>query len=222
MTAPTWAILVPTIEPRRAKFLTLVGRLLPQLPAAGNVTVVGYRNGGVPSLGEIRDAMLLDAQAAGAEYISFIDDDDMVPEYYVAEHLCAMESRPDHVGFKMLYEVAGGGSEIVEHTISRGRRWHRDVDGTLCRDFTHVDPIRTEHATRGWFSVARAGRAEDRAWVKQVRPHIATEIYIDKIMYHYRFSEELSSWRHPLRNATDVPRPVVDHPFFRWHPASDA
>lgn len=222
MTAPTWTILVPTIPRREASFLDLLDVLLPQLDEhGGRVRVMAWRNRGTPRLAEIRDAMV---DAAGTEYVSFIDDDDLVPAYYVAEVVRAIESRPDHVGFQLEYTTdADGyqGREIVDHSLRHGQ-WAR-VDGRLVRDVTHVDPVRTELAQRGRFAAARPRRAEDRVWVKQVRPYLGSEVYVDRVMYYYAWSQTGSSWQRPEENATPAtPRPLVAHPHFSWHPLSDS
>lgn len=219
MTDPTWAILIPTIVQREPLFLRLLDVLLPQLDAhAGRVRVVAWRNTGTPRLAELRDAMV---RTADAEYVSFIDDDDLVPEFYVDEVERALSSRPDHVGYKLEYSVDGVPKEVVDHSLRHGR-WHRNIEGMLVRDFTHVDPVRREHAERGRFASARPGRAEDRVWCKQVRPFLFTETYIDKVMYHYLWSQSTSSWQRPERLAPAAgPRPVIDRPFFSWHERSD-
>jgi hypothetical protein len=185
------------------------------------VRVLAWRNIGRPHLGELRDRML--AYADASEYVSFIDDDDLVPGYYVAEVVKAIESRPDHVGFQLDYTADNDGAlghEVVDHSLRHGR-WHRNAEGMLVRDFTHVDPIRRELATNGRFAVAKRGRAEDRQWVKQVRGWLRSEVYIDKIMYYYLWSFNGSSWG-PDRHiaSADAPRPEVDHPYFEWHPES--
>lgn len=223
--APTWTILVPTIPARGELFVRLMDRVLPQLdPHEGRVTVLAWRNAGRPHLGALRDAMLL---AARGEYVSFIDDDDLVPEYYVAEIVAALAGRPDHVGFQLEYttEPRGGepgGREIVDHSLCHGR-WHRNAEGRLVRDLTHIDPIRRQLALCGQFGRAKRGRAEDRMWVKQVRRYVRTERYIDKIMYHYQWSHSGSSWGPDRKVAPATgPRPTIDHPFFAWHPLSDA
>ena len=167
----------------------------------------------------VRDGLV---DAVDTTHLSFIDDDDLVPEYYVAEIVKALADDPDHVGFKLEYTTdADGhqGREIVDHSLRYGR-WAR-LDGVLCRDLTHVDPIRTSMARNGRFAFARPRRAEDRVWVKQVRPYLCTEAYVDKIMYHYMWSQQGSSWERPeeLLPAT-APRPVIDHPQFSWHPRS--
>lgn len=217
---PTWTILIPTIPQREALLWRLLDVLLPQLDEhAGAARVLAWRNAGAPSLAEIRDALV---DSAGTEYVSFIDDDDLVPDYYVAEIAKALRERPHHVGFQLEYTTdqdGHQGREIVEHSL----RWHRwgRFNGVLCRDFTHLDPIRTDLAQRGRFAVARPRRAEDRVWVKQVRPYLSREVYIDKIMYHYQWSQHGSSWERPheLRPATG-PLPAVNHPHFSWHPRS--
>lgn len=220
MTAPTWTILIPTI-PQRAMLLDrLLGILLPQLePYGGAVTVLAWRNAGQPTLGEIRDRLVADAPG---HYVSFIDDDDRVPEYYVSEIMAALESGPDHVGFQLDYSTDGIGHEIVDHSLRHGR-WARDASGQLVRDFTHIDPIRRSVAMLGSFITYRRNRAEDRHWVKQVRRSgaLVTESYIDKVIYYYEWRRDTTAWQNPqLVTAATAPLPAIASPHFRWHEAS--
>lgn len=213
-----WTILIPTIGQREHLLMRLLDILMPQVDAAkGAVRVLAWRNNGSPTLGEIRDALVADADT---EYVSFIDDDDRVPDYYVKEVLSALESRPDHVGFQLSYSTDGTGHEIVEHSL-RHRRWHRDGAGRLLRDFTHIDPCRRSVAMSGSFQNRRPGRAEDRHWVKQVRPWMGTEVYIPRVMYHYDYCRDVSAWQNPAAIVAKSGRPQIDSPHFAWHPRSD-
>jgi hypothetical protein len=219
---PTWAILIPTIPQREALFMRLLRILLPQLDAHGErVRVIAWRNSGSPRLAEIRDELIADA---GTDYVSFIDDDDTVPEYYADEVIKALDSRPDHVGFKLAYYRDGNLEETVEHSMIYSGWGRTRETGQLYRDFTHVDPIRRDLAVRGHFARARPNRAEDKIWVRQVRPFLdpAAEVYIDKIMYHYLWRPLESSWQNP---GEIVPagkaRPEISHHAFSWHPRSD-
>lgn len=220
MSSPTWTILIPTIPQRAASFERLLACLLPQLDAHdGRVRVLAWRNQGAPRLAEIRDRLVDDA---GTDYVSFIDDDDLVTTDHVAEIVKALEERPEHVGFKLEYCPYNGPPEVVEHSL-RWPKWGRSADGVLYRDFTHVDPIRRDLAQKGRFAVARPRRAEDRVWVKQVRPYLSREVYLDKILYHYLWSAETSSWQNlPPLDGDAPPRPEPGHPYFAWHPLSDS
>jgi hypothetical protein len=214
---PLWTILVPTIGAREHLFRRLLDVLLPQLDAHGGaVQVLAWRNAGERPLGDLRDDLLA---STPAEYVSFVDDDDLVSEDYVEQiaRVLGGPVPPDHVGFKLEYHENGTMREVVDHSL-RHRRWHRNADGHLVRDFTHVDPIRRDLALRGRFGIVRPGRAEDRAWVKQVRPHLRTEAYVDRILYRYLWSQSTSSWQRPERVAPPMtPLPVVESPHFAWH-----
>lgn len=219
--APLWTILVPTIPQRDPLFRQLMAVLLPQLDEhAGAVQVLAWRNAGERPLGELRDRMVADAPG---EYVSFIDDDDMISELYVQEIVQAIDrhgSRPDHVGFQLQYCVDGEPREVVDHSL-RHRRWHRNSDGRLVRDFTHVDPVRRDIASRGRFAAARRGRAEDRVWCRHIRPFMHDEAYVDEILYHYLWSQSTSSWQRPERLTPALsPLPAGMGPYFNWHPES--
>lgn len=217
--APTWTILVPTIPRRDHLFRRLLDVLLPQLDAyEGRVRVRAWRNEGSPRLAEIRDQLLAEADT---EYVSFVDDDDLVPAYFVKRIVEALDSRPDKVGFKLEYFRDGEFCEVVEHRLER-YKWGRDELGQLYRDLTHLDPVRTELARLGQFARAKPGRAEDRIWVKQVRAHLRTEVHIDEIMYHYYWVPEDSAWNRPggALGARPAVLAEVVHPYFAWHPLS--
>lgn len=204
---PTWMILIPTVPARTASFQLLVHRLLPQLDYwQGHVQVCGWLNVGEPRLAEIRDALLEHAERSGAEYVSFIDDDDMVPEYYVGvimEELRKVNFSVDHVGFQLEYWKDGEFRSIVEHSLKHKKWGHTVVreNGArrleLYRHFTHVDPIRTELARRGRFARAGLHQPEDRNWVRQVTPHVRTEVFVPRVMYQYFWTPAASAWDGP-------------------------
>lgn len=231
MSRRSWTILIPTIPKRNAQFVDLMRALMPQVDAANaacgsDVRVTAWRNEGVPKLGTVRDRLVKYAHLVhDADYISFVDDDDMVPDYYVEEIFRAINScaePPDHVGFPI--EMTRDGQPFeggrVEHSL-KWSRWGMTNGRMLFRDFTHIDPVRTEIALQGAFSLAEQYGAEDRAWVKQVRPHMKTEVYIDKPMYFYRWVPAESAWQHPgAAIGNPAVRPSITNPHFSWHPES--
>ena len=218
---PTLAILVPTLGERAALFERLMDALLPQLdPYAGQVQVLGWWSNGRPSLPEIRQAM---TQAADTEYVCCIDDDDLVPNYYVAEIIEALAGRPDYVGFQVQCYTDGVPTGISRHSLKYDGWWNEP--GAYFRDLSHLNPIRRELALLADYRRAAPGAPEDRAWVAQLRRsrRVRTEVVIDRIMYHYLFSTSRtagigSRWKAPKLIRPDLEPIKIDHPCFSYVP----
>lgn len=220
--APTWTILVPTLGQRAPLFERLMRVLLPQIePYEGRVRVVAWWNNGQPALPEIRHQMIQDTQT---DYVSFVDDDDLVPEYFVAEVVAALEQRPDYVGWLTHYTSNGADHGLVYHSLEHKGWFEEKNPYRLLRDITHINPMRTDVAKRGDFRRgARPGRPEDRPWVDQIRRTglLKTEVYIDKIMYEYLWRSDTSAWRKPHKiDRRPMVRPGFTSPYFSWHPGS--
>lgn len=217
---PTWDILVPTLGERRPLFERLLAGLLPQLdPYAGRVRVVGWFNNGSPSLPKIRQTMVT---GSPAEYVSFVDDDDLVAPYYVAEVMAALADRPDYVGFQVQCYSDGVPTAVAHHSLEY-TRW-RNFPGRYERDISHINPIRRDLARRARFDQVSAGSAEDRAWASQLRRArvVRSQVLVSRIMYHYLFSTSRdpglgSRWQKD-HTITPGERSTVTHPFFTWSP----
>lgn len=217
--APTWSILVPTLGERASLFGRLMSGLLSQTePYGGRVQVIGRFNNGTPSLPKIRQAMVL---SAATEYLSFVDDDDVVSPDYVDRIVAALEQNPDYVGFQVQCYSNGHPIAVAYHSLEH-RRW-RNLEGRFERDISHINPIRTRLARRADFSVTRSGGAEDRAWADQLRRAkvLQRQVVVDRILYHYlQVTPEHrtgSRWKDP-RLIRPGARPVIDHPNFTWSP----
>jgi hypothetical protein len=209
----TWTILVATLGQRADRLARLLAQLLPQLDAHGGaVTVCALYNHGERPLSVVRQDLV---DHATSDYVSFVDDDDELPDYFVDEVVRRLDG-VDYVGWQMQCYVDGSPLKPTYHSIRYGR-WYDDADGYY-RDVSHLNPIRIELARRGDFR--RGEPPEDVSWTDQVRSHVRTEAYVDKVMYHYRSSPADSTWRgHGVRRLT-TSRPRVDHPYFHWHPGS--
>ena len=213
--APTWSILVPTLGERRALFERLMAGLLPQLdPYGGRVRVIGWHNDGSPSLPKIRQTMV---ETAGTEYVSFVDDDDVVAPTYVRDIVGALAERPDYVGFQVQCYSDGVPTAVAYHSLEY-RRW-RNQPGRYERDISHINPIRTALALKADFSRTRAGRAEDREWADQLRRLrvLQTQVVLNRILYHYLYTPKGSRWRAP-RAITPGERSALLSPHFTWSP----
>lgn len=211
---PTWTILVATLGQRAARFERLLAVLLPQVERHGDdVTVCAYYNHGERPLGEVRQALVEHATSA---YVSFVDDDDELPEYHVDEVLSRLDGEVDYVGWRMQTYVDGRPLKPTFHSI-RYTRWFDDARGYY-RDVSHLNPIRRDVALRADFR--RGSPPEDVSWADQVRPHVRSEAYVDRVMYHYRSSPNDSTWRGDGIARVVDGRPIVNHPNFSYHPGS--
>lgn len=218
-TGPTWTILIPTLGERRALFERLLAALLPQTEGwGGRVLVRGWFNNGEPSLPEIRQCLI---EQSPTDYVSFIDDDDLVPDYFVHETMLALSRKPDYVGWQVQCYSDGVPTAVAHHSLENGR-W-RNTPGRYFRDISHINPIRRDLALNATFRTCRPGSAEDRAWADQLRRArvLRSEIMIERIMYHYLYSTsrvpgEGSRWEshhviHPVGGRTNIA-----HPNFLW------
>jgi predicted O-methyltransferase YrrM len=219
--APSWTILVPTLGERRPLFERLLRGLLPQTePYGGRVQVVAYWNNGSPPLPEIRQRMV---EAVTTDYLSFIDDDDEVPEYFVAEVMTALDQRPDYVGWKVRYFANGEDRGLVDHSLRHGGWREERYPYALLRDISHINPMRTDVAKMGNFRSVKAGHIEDRPWVAQIRRtgRLRTEVYVPREMYLYRWSDAGSRWRQPRQiKATTFEAPGFPTPNLTFFPGS--
>lgn len=217
---PTWSILIATLTYRQELLLRLLGVLLPQAEKfPGQVEVVALRNRGALSIGEYRQLLL---DGARGEYVSFVDDDDLVEADFVPVVLEAMKGKPDYVAFRN--QVYWSGEPDPRPTItglSYGGFY--DTAEAYIRDVTHVNPARTELARQAGFGKEKS--AEDFAYDNALRPLLKTEAVIDRVLYRYYVSQANSSTQvmgGPPRGllARVVPIPQVRSPAFRWHEES--
>jgi hypothetical protein len=221
--SPSWTILVPTIGERRLSFERLMGALLPQTePFGGAVKVMAWYNNGDPHLTEIRQRMNQDADT---DYVSCIDDDDLVPDYFVAETMAALADRPDYVGWLVQCYSDGVPTAISEHSLKHTRWWNEET--RYFRDVSHINPIRRDIALLADFRKTKHGQPEDRSWVQQLRRtrRLQRQVMINRVMYHYLFSTAKtagigSRWAAPKTIHPGLDRLEIEHPHFAYHPES--
>jgi hypothetical protein len=210
----TWTILVATLGQRADRFRRLLDNVLPQLDAAGGeVQLCAFYNHGERPLGHVRHDLL---EHASTPYVSFVDDDDELPEYHVAEVLSRLDGSVDYVGWQMQTYVDGYPLKPTYHSLRYNSWWENDQG--YYRDVSHLNPMRTEVARHGDFR--RGEPPEDVCWVDQVRPYVRTEAYVDRVMYYYRSTSGDSTWRGTGVYRPPYDRPVLDHSYLSYHPAS--
>lgn len=219
---PTWTILIPTLGQRADQFRALLDRLLPQTePYAGRVRILAAFNNGTPPLPELRQRLV---EAVDTDYLSFVDDDDMVSPDFVSSIMHSLEVEDvDYVGFQVGYYADGRYRGSIDHSLHHGGWSEQKNPYRWLRDITHINPIRTSVAKLADFRVVSGGQVEDRPWVQQIRTsgHLRTQSYIPREVYEYRWSRRGSAWQKPERIQQGHERPEISHPNFAWLPVNE-
>lgn len=181
-----WSILIATVFERSDELVRLLGVLVPQVIAHGDkVELLINSDGREKSVGLKRQELL---KGACGEYVSFIDDDDMVPPDYVAKILPRLDG-VDYVGFRLQLYVDGRPEKPTTHSV-RHEGVTENADGYY-RDFSHLNPIRRSISLKAGFS---GDNKEDEHWSERVRKsgEVRTENFIDEVMYFYYFDTKRS------------------------------
>jgi hypothetical protein len=126
--------------------------LLPQVEEQkGQVRVLAYWNNFEKPLSVIRQSLV---EEATGDYINFIDDDDMVPSYYV--DLVTENLGKDYVGWRMQAYMNDEPLKPTFHSI-KYPQWSEDDDGYY-RNVSHLNPIKRDIAKQVSF-VTDEGKA---------------------------------------------------------------
>ena len=216
---PIWSICIATQHCRKAKLERLLKVLLPQVnKARGKIEVLIFYNNHEHTIGYYRQKMMEDARG---EYISTIDDDDMIPDDFCETLLDKMGS-VDYIGFRVAFYNDGKKLPPVYHSL-RYNQWSQDENGYY-RGVTHINPLKTEIALKGVFPEVTNG--EDYQWTVNVHRYMAesgqtfSEHYLDREMYSYDHAshdpeEDVKNERR------DHCRPVIKNKYVRFHEESN-
>lgn len=129
---------------------------------------------------------------ATGKYVVFIDDDDMVPEYYVSEMLTACASDCDCVAINGI--MTTDGQHETKWLLSKDYQNHDAREGNKMvyyRHTNHITAVKREIALAAGFP--DKSNAEDKHYSDRLQ--LSTEYKIEKPMYHYIFSTRNKSYR---------------------------
>lgn len=178
------SILICTIPERIELFKELFNKL--NVQATGRSVQIIYDDSprGSITIGEKRNRLI--NQAIG-DYIVFIDDDDDVSYDYIEQILKAIEMQPDCIGFKIACDIEGKKQMAVGSM--KYKVWADKVDGyDYVRSIYHKNPVKREIALQAMFPNISFG--EDHEYSKKLVPLLKKEIFIDKVLYYYRYKYE--------------------------------
>jgi hypothetical protein len=155
----------------------------------GKVEFIVNVDGGEKSVGQKRNEVL--NQAKG-EFVCFVDDDDEVDNEYLRLIIETIENNPelDCIGFTGMYYVNGVAIMLFKHANEYGD--HYKKEGIQYRPVNHLNPVRTELARQIGFPDKNHGEDSDYCDRLLESGLLKNEVILDKVMYHYLFSEEES------------------------------
>lgn len=178
-----FSILICSLESRKHLLVDLMCHLYLQISHAeseNEIEVLECTDNKQFTTGKKRQQLL---ESAKGKYIIFIDDDDEIYPYYIAELLKAYESNADCFAINGHYSVDGGAKQRWE--LSKDNADH-DANGILYRRTNHITAVKRELALLAGFP--DKSNAEDKAYSEALNPHLKTEYKIESPMYHYRYS----------------------------------
>lgn len=197
-------ILISTIPHRHAELCGLLAELDRQMVPGVGVRV--FRDDLENDL-PVKFQALLDS--SGADYVSWLDDDDAVAGDYLLRVTRALEEKPDYVGFVVWWSLDGVLQKAAHHSLV-WNRWDDNGD-KLVRDITALNPIRRDLAMLG--SWRGTGHGADSDWATQIRAtrKVRREVFIPDPMYFYRHKTQ-DSFLTPRAPMGTMPK----LPYYPW------
>lgn len=177
----SWQVMITSIPHRHEKLLRLLEDLDKQWePGFGAIL---YRDDLEVPYGDKTQALM---EAATADYVSSVDDDDLLAPGAVHVILGALEDElPQYVGFNVRWTRDGVYQKPVVHSLACGG-WH-DKPDRLERDITQFNPMLRSIALQGRWE---GGYEAERRWAAEVRAtgKCNSEAFIGEELYFYRES----------------------------------
>ena len=184
----TLSILIPTIEERETSFNELVEELGKQINENGysrEIEIVSKSDSKEISIGKKRQQLL---EVAKGDYVCQIDDDDFPYDCYIKEIMNALKQSPDCVGFLVHVTQNGGNPQTACYSL-KYKKWEQKRDGFFyVRNVNVWNPVRRELALKVGFKDLRV--LEDKDYADRLTPLCKTEVFIDKKLIHYRYSDQ--------------------------------
>ena len=177
---------IPTLESRK----NIIIRLLNKIKWSGynylkNIEIIIYTDNKENSVGYKRNIIV---NNASGKYFCFIDDDDIVSDFYFEEIFKGIEKNVDGIGWKGLYYEKERCKMVFCHSFENKNHFKRN--NIQYRPLNHLNTIRTSIMKQVNFPSKNCG--EDFEFTNKLLNSqlIKTHYFIDKILYHYLFDKD--------------------------------
>jgi glycosyltransferase involved in cell wall biosynthesis len=179
----TLSILIRTIPGREAKLADLLSVLNPQLTPEVEVIVDDTYPQTMGAKGNV-----LVSNAKG-EYVVFIDDDDLVPDYYVARFLEVINrDHPDCISIEgVCHLMPEGGREIYRYRQAlHNQVWGFMTPTLLLTDLTQIGAVKRSISLQCPFPDIQY--YDDRVFAEQLKTVAKSESHIRETMYIHQYT----------------------------------
>lgn len=181
------SILIPTLPERVVYLTTLIKDINHQIIIRGvqdQIEIITDDRKEVTT-GEKRNFLL---KKSIGDYTWFIDDDDEIYPYSIAEVFNACKKGSDVIGINGM--MTTDGKDPIDFEIRLGHPYEKSLRNgkTIYLRFpNHITPMRREYAIKELFP--HKNTFEDFEWADKIRKsgHLKTQTIIDKHIYHYKF-----------------------------------
>jgi len=186
------SILIPTLESRQDKYLSLVDNILDQVEKGYTnlVEVIPMADKGEKPTGQKRNELI---DMAKGEYICFVDDDDELAKNYIDLVMEGIKQNIDCCSLRGVMTWDGLNPQVFEHSIrynayATNTNYHPDPNRIIYERYpNHLNVVKKSIAEQVRFREIFQG--EDTLWANEIhqRGLIKSEHYIDQVLYHYKF-----------------------------------
>jgi len=174
--------------------LTSLNKQIEDNKATQNVEILGLLDNKNMTVGEKRNYLLM---LAKGDYITFVDDDDRVADFYIEKILEALKTPVDLVLFPHLLTYVITKKNMGKHILCE-----YDLSYKKGEDYApgrYRGPPAHTHVWR--YGVARCAMFEERNyqedshWVSEIAGHVKSVYKLEEVLYFYDFNSNRTETR---------------------------
>lgn len=185
------SILIPSLFSRSESLSLLLDHLRSQITDYSLIEILVEIDNKEISTGAKRNKLV---NRATGKYVVFIDDDDFVPHYYVANMLAFCQLDMDCVAINGT--ITTDGANEIKWRISKDYDNVTVIENgnpVYLRKTNHITAVKRELALLAPFP--DKSNAEDKAYSDLLNPFLKTEVKINEPMYWYRYSTKNKEYK---------------------------